>query len=1143
MLKRITKSLLILVMLALLIAGCGKDKDDEKEVEVKAPQPSITINVDEVSTYDYTKHFTITEGGKNVVVSGEYLDLSNIKNEIGTYMITCTYKTKLASLMVIVAAPGTISIMTTKDSIDLTSIDVLNHNYIQYFVITDNLVNVHVTVDHLDLSKLRTSQGTYVVTCSYKGVTKTISVNVTEVTYQLKLSNREISVKQSNVENYDFSQLFTAVVNGKIIPITSEMVKSNVTSEVGTYQYTVSLGETSMTLTVHVVSDHDVEIINSYNIFEIEEGKLESFDYTQLFAVYVDNEAREVTNDMIDKSDLNTPNSDNLYEIELTYREGQAIGRGTCLIKVISDSEITVNTKNLITYPNSEHIDLTSLFEIKKGSETIPVTLDMISGTVNSASTGTNIITLTYNGQEYYSTVEVKQGVIINYAKTNIVTIAKGTDKTSYNFAGDFIVLINGIRFTEVASYINTDNVDFNTAGVYEATISIPYKDTSVGITETTNFTSNITYNVVEVTYDVKILNDLVELPAGSKEYDAFDNLTLKVNGRNQKLVKVPTQASVLATYAVVTSDPIDFSYIGVQEVVVDIYVYGVDKAPITINFNVIVKSSVEISVNNTLIFEGETIYTKDIFTITLDGEEIEVTQNMIEGKVDTFTPGVYSVKINYEGITKEAEVIVLNKDIIGTYKTRLTTIPEESSTDEEGYEQSGTSARELKNLYISEDGRISIDGTLATVLYGIDENTLYIKLSSYEFTLYHNDGIVLIDPNNNLKLGYVDVKRPYIYFNEAKWEILDKVTINSASNHVLTGSFACYTLDAFNLKNLETNETIWYGLMIDLYEKIGSDTNYLVTSGEVKFASDWTRTEGAYSSLEYNNKTYEFYMTSSNEAKIGSADAGSYKYAGKTFTGTYNNQQATLSVDFYEGYLLRVGEEIILNVSGASVRNQKYGGVNYNTDEVLIISEGGNGNQPYSYKFKLDLNTLTFTYVEKDLYYGRYDSTNVMIFFDGYGTGLINFNTAHYELTKLSYSLQGNEIKVVFVDTKPTFTHGSYATLYIDALNNTLTAKYFADEVLRGVKFINNYLTDGAIINISTYTLKPYTNKVLGRKALFDSIEIIVPTGPVTDNNIKIQMFDLTDINFAVPGFYHFSITCSVGGNDVVMHYTLQIK
>ena len=291
------------------------------------------------------------------------------------------------------------------------------------------------------------------------------------------------------------------------------------------------------------------------------------------------------------------------------------------------------------------------------------------------------------------------------------------------------------------------------------------------------------------------------------------------------------------------------------------------------------------------------------------------------------------------------------------------------------------------------------------------------------------------------------------------------------------------------------------------------------------------------------NDEVIEFNMIDSNNAKVGPlSETVEYKFAGKTFTGTYNGQSAVLSVDMYEGYLLKVGADVILNVAGASVRNQKYGGADYENNSVLILGYGSKTEAPYSFKFEFDLENNTFTYVDKDLYFGRYEDSKMMLFFDGYGRGLINFNTKQYGLTTFDYQSKGNEIEIVYTDTKPTFTHGEYATLYVDSLYNALTAKYFADEEIMGSVFVNNHLTDGAIINISTYTFKTYSNAVLGRKALFDAIQIIVPTGEITDNNIKITMFDISDINFAVAGFYHFSITCQVNGNDVVMHYALQI-
>ena len=135
--------------------------------------------------------------------------------------------------------------------------------------------------------------------------------------HSLKLPTKEITLKQTEALSYDYNSLFTAVVNGKIYQITDEMVKSNVSINVGTYQYTVSMGETAMTLTVHVVSDYNVQIVNSYNVLEIEENLVSTFDFTTLFTVYVDGAAREVTANMIDKSSLDTPNSDNLYQINI----------------------------------------------------------------------------------------------------------------------------------------------------------------------------------------------------------------------------------------------------------------------------------------------------------------------------------------------------------------------------------------------------------------------------------------------------------------------------------------------------------------------------------------------------------------------------------------------------------------------------------------------------------------------------------------------------------------------------------------------------------------------------------------------------------------------------------------------------------
>ena len=599
-----------------------------------------------------------------------------------------------------------------------------------------------------------------------------------------------------------------------------------------------------------------------------------------------------------------------------------------------------------------------------------------------------------------------------------------------------------------------------------------------------------------------------------------------------------------MATYAQVVSDEIDYGYTGYQLVKVAIYVYGPSKDPIYVEFNIVIESSIVISSNNLFLFEGTTIYTKDLFTIKNGTEEIEVTQDMIEGKVDTHKPGVYNITLTYQGMSAVSSVVVVSKDLVGTYNTRLETIPTSSSSDEEGYEDAGSQSKPIGKMYIAEDGKISVDGTLATILYGIDENTLYIKVGPYEFTLSYENGIIVLVPENEIKLQFINNKRPLIYFDESKWEILDKVVINTTDQHILHSNVVGYTIDAFKIKNLEDNTEIWYGLKTYLFEKMSSDTIYEVTSGEVKFADDFVKQTEISSSLVYDDQNVEFKMISESTGKVKSEDENiTYKYANMVFNGKYNGQTAKLVVSSYEGFTLQIGNTIIFNLSGPEIRSLLNGGIDYENDEIMVYEIGGNGKKPYAHKLLLDVENKTFTYVEKDVYYGKYEFGTMYFFLDGYGTGIVNFDTKQYAVTQFEYSVNGNELRIDFINTKSTFKHGDYGTFYIDELCNTLTAKYFVDETIQGKVFENTDIIDGALVHITSYTLGVYSNKVLGRKALFDLIEIFTKDGEITDNGIKTNMIDISDIAFAERGFYHFSITINVNGKDIVLNYAIQIK
>ena len=117
--------------------------------------------------------------------------------------------------------------------------------------------------------------------------------------------------------------------------------------------------------------------------------------------------------------------------------------------------------------------------------------------------------------------------------------------------------------------------------------------------------------------------------------------------------------------------------------------------------------------------------------------------------------------------------------------------------------------------------------------------------------------------------------------------------------------------------------------------------------------------------------------------------------------------------------------------------------------------------------------------------------------------------------------------------------------TNYVNKLsnkNNLTNKERLVLENLNSEIFVNKYITDGAVVNINSYELKLYSNAVLAKKAFFDGITIYTKDGAITDNATKKTLVNISDIDFVTKGIYHFSITVTVDGKSVVMHYSLQI-
>ena len=1097
--KKITFAF-ILVFLALLLVSC---KDDEDPTESKTTSDIVCTN---------------------------HSDLNNdyLCDDCGVQLEKPTETTPVESVIVITAKEETISL---KDTI------ALSYDYKQLFTIVKDGNTVPVLDSYIDATQVSVNPGTYEVSCTYEGKKASIFVQVIETVYEVILSTNEITINKSLVLDYDFLSLFVAKTDGIVINITDEMISNNVKAEVGQYEFTVTNNRVNKTLIVNVTDDHKIEIINNYNNVEIYYNELLEYDFTKLFSLYVDSKAVEVTMDMIDTSSLINAVIGESYEIKITYQTDTNDLSKSITIKVIESKELTVTGKNLVIYPNAEYIDLCSLFEIKYGNEIIPVTSDMVTGSINYTSVGINEITLNYQDKTVVSTVEVKKGVVINHRYGDTRTVMKGTNQDTYSFASDFIVVVNGVEMDAISdSYFILGELDFNTVGTYEVKISIPYNENRVGLSgvKFTYYEETITYVVVQNEYEITILDDLVELEEGSTSYNVYKNLKVRINNRNQTLTEVPEYASVIACYVQTISEPIDFNKPGNQKVEIAVYVNGPENDPVYVTYEVSIATDLLVEAFDKVIYTQETLYTRDLFKITKAGENIEVSNDMINGGVDTFTPGVYLVEINYMGIQATSKVVVLDKFILGTYKTLQTSIPTTSvdASDEEVV----TPGKLLGNLVIKEDGTIKIGSKSATIIDAIDEHTFLLKVGGYEYTLYYQDGIVVLNPENKIKLEFNDEKRPFIYFNNNLWQVQELLTINSHANHVLVGSYPCYTIEAFKIQANSDYSQKWYGLKVDMVKKMNSDTVYEVSWGDINFAADFINDINQISYLNFNGNKYQFKVGAKNIAKIYD-DTNPKKYANMTFTGTYNSMAATLHVDQHGAFTFLVNGEKLCYASSYDLSQMKNGGPNFVEDTVLLYDFD---DAIFAYKFQLDLENKSFTFIEDDSMIGKYQFGNYMFYFDGYGTGIFKDDIKSYYEYPFEYRVKGKEIDIEFIKPEDNFIYGTKAHLYLDDFGNILTIGSIAKDELIGIKLENQNIIDGAIIRVNTTKIGKNTDTI-AKQELYKNIEIITKDGVVSGDAIK-NFINTSAIRFNTPGFYQFTITVNVNGEDIVGYYGLQI-
>lgn len=1037
-----------------------------------------------------------------------------------------------------VAVAGVATSVTIKDE------QVAGYDYTTLFTITENGKSVAVPADSIDKNAVLTTPGEYTVYCTYGGEQATVTVKVVATVNTLTLSKDSIVLTQTEASSYDFTSLFYAEKDGQAVAITPDMITSNLENKAGVYEYTVTFAGVSRTLIVTIEPDHWVEAIAAYRELSVTLSELEQFDFTSLFSLFVDGAPVRVTADMIDTAALAGAQVGKVYTVRFSYTYGGNSCTSETLIRVVDEQQLTITAKNIVTYPNGAAIDLASLFEIKKGETVLETPVRYITGAINYTKEGIYPITLNYPDHEpVVAQVEVKGGVVILASES--ITVRRGTEISDYPFENDVVVIVNGVRFTQIPiTCFDLSGVDFTKVGDYPVTLTIRYNKTALsglsGNAKYEDVKKTIIYSVTDTTYDVSVKSPSLLLGIGTTSYNVFNNISVNINGYNQTLTENPAHVDLISCYAKILSDPIDFNSVAEQEVRVAVYVNGPDKEPVEITYTLRVEADITITADGACVFTGSPLLVKDLFHITEAGKPVMIEYDMISGKVDVFTPGVYTVSLVYRGIHTEATVVVLDSDMVGTYHTKLTTIGTSDSEDGDGYIEEGEKAKQLSDFIISSDGKITMQGKNCPIVSAIDEHTFTIKYLSFLHIVSYEDGIIKVDPENSIRLSYSNEKRPAVYFHERDWTVEKRFIVNQTSEYVLdSATGAHYSIDLFYITSTHDKSSMWYGQKVNLASKMSSDTVYINTWGEATLSDNFeTAVTGDVAEVTLDGQTYPFTLLSSKVGKVNRDDEINKVWANKTFNGTIDGKTAQLKVNNYGHYTLYIDGEKLFSTDMQSFYRMKYGGVDEANATLLLYDYASSDYSPYSYRFVLNLSSNTFTVTPRDSMFGMYEFGDMYIFLNGYGNGVINFDKGSYIVTQLSYELVGQELHIKYLDTLPTFTHGTGAVLYTHPLGNLLSVKDFKDVCETGAIWRNSIIVDGAIVDMSSLQIGAGTS---AKDDFYQRITITTKDGVMTDAQKKSCLIT-NAVKWTAPGFYRFGVSISVGGKTVTSYYTVQI-
>ena len=1118
-------------------------------------EEELTLSIDEVAACDFAALFAIEADGVSIAVPAALVDVTAVKAAVGVYPVSLTYKGQTAVVTVRVYRPVLVEVRAGAERISLKTDEVASYDFAKVFLVTEDGKRVAWDKVQVDATEVQAAEGEYTVRCSYADHNAQYVVAVVDPRFQVSVAKDSVRLTTKEVASYDFAALFSVLREGKAVSVDPRWVVSDVEAQKGTYTYTVSVFGASASVVVNVQPYYALELVANYAAPTLALSRLDTYDYTRLFSVFVEGQAVPVTSDML-RYDYRGLSVGDSFDVTLSYQTEEESQSRTLSVAIVDEDSLVVHARDVQIFPNAPHLDFVDLFSIEQGGRPIAVQPQMIEGAVDYGTEGDYPITLTYMDVQAVATVTVRRGVVFDYPHGQVIVIQRGTDPSTYAFEEDFAVRVNGVRFDNIRPLIDIDDVDFSTEGDYEVTLTVPYNSKpKTGLSGKVTFDyyqATVVYRVLTNRYAATVRQDVVRLPVGTVAYDPLANLSVSVNDRWQTLTTNRDYVNAITTYCEVVQG-VDFASVAEQQISVDVYVQGLDKDPVRLVYVLVIDSAVRLAATNATVYSGDTVHRRDLFAIQVDGEPVDVEESMIEGAMDLFCPGVYTLTLRYEGKSAVATVTVLDNNVLGTYHTVQTTIGAAATVtavgsweedewevyDDDYYEDEDVPpVSVLDDLVIGRDAITMGERTLTTEA-GVDMTSMVVVIGSERHLLTYRNGIVTLDPENRYKLAYHATKRPLMYFNSKLWRIVDAFTINSSSSgHVLTATYSgVYSIDCAQLEDKDGNR-IWFVQKTLLEERSGSDYIYVNSWGEATFAGDFDKTEGASGTLVFEGENYAYVVTSGVGLIVKASD--SKQWAGRTFAGTVDGKSATLSTDNYEHYTLRIGGETVIDK--LILNSYVYGAADYAGGTLTLHHAADrNENATYSYRFELDLETGTFAYVQRDDLFGRYAVGSSIFFLDGYGSGYFSADTTKYYSTEIAYTATGSDVEIRFLNTTSGFAYGKRLVSYVHAFGNVLTVCEADYAPFVGTVWENTAVVDGVLLRVNKFTVGKAA-AATAQAAFLAGVDVVSPSGAVVDVADKANYFDFSKVNWNLAGFYLVEAKVNYAGEEVRYPYAVQV-